>query len=153
MFTKQQRNNTMLIFDLTDKSVNLMRGVSLYDLKALGTSQCGRIIGLSDDASSPVELDSSGLYLSSPYQKYWKSGIIDFRRPSQIKVIRSVEYSIDGQVTFGILANGERREFILSPRENFQSIYVKADKFVFYIRADNAKENVRPLTLEVDFLK
>lgn len=153
MFTKQQRNNTMLIFDLTDKSVNLMRGVSLYDLKALGTSQSGRIIGLSDDASSPVELDSSGLYLSSPYQKYWKSGIIDFRRPSQIKVIRNVEYSIDGQITLGILANGERREFILSPRENFQSIYVKADKFVFYIRADNAKENVRPLTLEVDFLK
>lgn len=151
--SREHKNNAVLIFDLTDKSVNLMRGVSLYNLRALSTPRGGKIIGLSNDAAAPVELDSSGLYLSAPYQKYWQSGVIDFRCPSQLKVIRGVEYRIDGQITFGIIANGERREFVLSQRDFYQNIYVKSDRFVFYIRADNAVENIRPFTLEVDFLK
>ena len=153
VFSKQRTNNVVMLFDLTDKSVDFMRGVSLFDVKTVGAYGDGKIIGLSQDCSSPVQLDESGLYLDMPYQKYWQSPEIDFDRPAAIKVVRGVEYSTDSQYTLGIIAGGERREFILSPQENRQNIYVKSDKFIFYIRSDNASENIRPPILEVDFLK
>lgn len=153
VFTQSKPNNTIMIFDLTDKSVNFIRGVSLFDLKAFNSARGGKVIGLSQDANSPVELDGDGQYLGLPYQKYWQSGEIDFDRPSAVKVIRSVEYDVEGQIVLGILADGERREFVLSPSENRRSIFVKSDRFTFYIRSDNVKERVRPLVLEIDFLK
>lgn len=153
IFSKRRENNVVMLFDLTDKSVDFMRGISLYDIKTVGAYGDGKIIGLSKDCASPVQLDESGLYLGAPYQKYWQSPEIDFGRPAALKVVRGIDYSTDGQFVFGVLANGERREFILSPWENRHSVYVKADKFVFYIRSDNVSENIRPPILEVDFLK
>ena len=153
IFSRQRNNNVVMIFDLTDKSVDFMRGVSLFDLNTVGAYGEGKIIGLSADCPSPVQLDDSGLYLGMPYQKYWQSGEIDFDRPATLKVVRGVEYSADSQYVLGIVAGGERREFIISPTENRQSIYVKSDKFVFYIRSDGVDENIRPPILEVDFLK
>ena len=64
-----------------------------------------------------------------------------------------MEYGADGQYVLGIIANGERKEFVLSPLEYRRSIYVKSDKFVFYIRSDNVEESIRPPILEIDFLK
>ncbi|MDE7192241.1 MAG: hypothetical protein K2O35_07225 [Clostridia bacterium] len=153
IFSRRRDNNVVMMFDLTDKSVDFMRGVSLFDIKTVGAYGDGKIIGLSADCLSPVQLDGSGLYLGMPYQKYWQSGEIDFDRPATLKVVRSVEYSADSQYVLGIVVGGERREFILSPQENRQSIYVKSDKFVFYIRSDGVNENIRPPIIEVDFLK
>ncbi|MDE6275281.1 MAG: hypothetical protein K2M75_01945 [Clostridia bacterium] len=153
VISRQRSNNVVMLFDLTDKSVDFMRGISFFDVKTVGAYGEGKIIGLSEDSLSPVQLDDSGLYLGMPYQKYWQSGEIDFDRPAALKVVRGVEYSADSQYTLGIIANGERREFILSPQENRQSVYVKSDKFIFYIRSDNVDENIRPPILEVDFLK
>ncbi len=153
IFSQKQNNNVVMLFDLTDKSVDFMRGISLFDIKTVGAYGEGKIIGLSKDCSSPVQLDESGLYLGAPYQKYWQSPEIDFDRPATLKVVRGVEYGADGQYVLGIIANGERKEFVLSPLENRRSIYVKSDKFVFYIRSDNVEESIRPPILEIDFLK
>lgn len=153
IFSQRRNNNVLMIFDLTDKSVDFMRGVSFFDVKTVGAYGDGKIIGLSADCNSPVQLDGSGLYLGAPYQKYWQSGEIDFDRPAALKVVRSVEYGADGQYALGIIANGERTEFLLSPLENRKSIYVKSDKFVFYIRSDGVNDNIRPPILEIDFLK
>ncbi|MDE5755602.1 MAG: hypothetical protein K2I23_00695, partial [Clostridia bacterium] len=95
IFSKRQDNNVVMLFDLTDKSVDFMRGISLFDVKTVGAYGDGKIIGLSADCASPVQLDDSGLYLGMPYQKYWQSGEIDFDRPATIKVVRGVEYSAD----------------------------------------------------------
>ena len=153
IFSEKRGNNVVMLFDLTDKSVDFMRGVSLYDVHAVGAYGEGKIIALSRDSGTPVQLDESGLYLGSPYQKYWQSPEVDFNRPATLKVVRGVEYSADCSYTLGVLADGQRLEFTLSPLENRQSIYVKSDKFVFYIRSDNLVENIRPPILEVDFLK
>ncbi len=74
IFSRQRNNNVVMIFDLTDKSVDFMRGVSLFDLNTVGAYGEGKIIGLSADCPSPVQPDDSGLYLGMPYQKYWQSG-------------------------------------------------------------------------------
>ena len=153
VFSQSRANNTVLILDIAEKSVEFMRGISLYDLKTVGAYGEGKVIGLSQDCVSPVQLDGSGLYFGAPYQKYWQSGEIDFDRPSIFKVVRAVEYSACCQYVLGIMANGERREFILSPTENRVNLYVKSDKFVFYIRSDNMREEIRPPILEIDFLQ
>lgn len=153
VFSQSRANNTILILDIAEKSVEFMRGISLYDLKTVGAYGEGKVIGLSQDCDAPVQLDGSGLYFGAPYQKYWQSGEIDFDRPSIFKVVRAVEYSTCCQYVLGIMANGERREFILSPTENRVNLYVKSDKFVFYIRSDNMREEIRPPILEIDFLQ
>lgn len=151
-FTREARNNTLLLFDLTDKSINVMRGIGFYGLTPLNMSDYNRIIGLSDDTSSIVQLDDSGLYLGKPMQKYWQTPEVDFDAPSTYKVLRNIEYSTDCQYVLGIIADGEREEYVLAPRVNKIHVYVKAQKFVFYIRSDNAYDEIRPPVFTVDFM-
>ena len=152
VFTKDADNNVLLLFDLTDKSVNIMRGISFSRLLALNTSDFNRIIGLSDDCDAIVQLDDSGLYLGKSLLKYWQTPEIDFGAPAQVKVLRSVEYSTSCQYTLGIIANDERNEYVLSPSENKIHLYIKAQNFVFYIRSDNVSEDIRPPKFTVDFI-
>ncbi|MDE5549257.1 MAG: hypothetical protein K2J13_03290, partial [Clostridia bacterium] len=98
-------------------------------------------------------LDESGLYLGNPMLKYWESGEIDFSRPADDKLIRSVEYSAKNDYYLGIITGDERREFLLSAKEKKKSLYVKGKQFKFYIRSDNVDEEIFPPTLVVDFLK
>lgn len=152
VFTRDADNNVLLLFDLTDKSVNIMRGISFCALQPLNTSDFNRIIGLSDDSDKIVQLDESGLYLGKSLQKYWQSPEVDFGAPSVIKVLRNVEYSTPYRYVLGIIANDERREFVLTPEENKIHLYVKAQSFVFYIRSDNVVEDIRPPVFTVDFM-
>lgn len=152
VFSQPQDNNLLLIFDLSDKSVNLMRGLNFDNLMALSMSDYNRIIGLSKDTACVSQLDDTGLYFGFPFQKYWQSGEIDFDTPSVTKVIRSIEYSTKHQYVFGIIANGLRQEFVLSPEETKKNLYIKSQSFVFYIRSDNKAEDIRPPKLVVDYL-
>lgn len=152
VFTRERDNNLLLIFDLADKSVNLMRGISFSRLTALNMSDYNSIIGLSEDSEGIAQLDDSGLYFGKALQKYWQSGEIDFDAPSKTKVLRSIEYTTPYQYILGILADGERHEFLLSPRENKQNLYIKSNSFVFYIRSDNNHEQIKSPKIQVDFL-
>lgn len=152
MLTRQRDNNILLIFDLADKSVNIMRGISFSRLLPLNMSDYNRIIGLSEDSEGIVQLDDSGLYVGKPLIKYWQSPEIDFDSPSSMKVLRNIEYNTPYRYVFGIIANDERQEFVLTPDENRKALYVKAQKFVFYIRSDNINENIKPPRLTVDYL-
>ena len=153
VFNTERDSNMLLVFDIADKSVNIMRGVSLKHLRALSEKNYSKVIAISDDCDKFVQLDESGLYLGKPLLKYWQSGEIDFGNPAQTKLIRSVEYSAKGEYYLGIICNGERNEFLLSPKENKRSLYIKAKEFKFYIRSDNSCEEIYPPTLTVDFLK
>lgn len=152
IFTRKTDNNLLFVFDIADKSVNIMRGISFSKLTPLNMSDYNRIIGLSEDYGGIAQLDDSGLYFGKAMQKYWQSGEIDFDEPSGVKVLRYVEYNTSYQYILGILADGERHEFLLSPRENKQSLYIKSKSFVFYIRSDNKLEDIRPPKIQVDFL-
>lgn len=152
IISRQTGNNVLLMFDLTDKSVNIMRGISFSRLTQLNTSDFNGIIGLSEDCDRIVKLDDSGLYLGKPFVKYWQTPEIDFDAPSQIKILRDIEYSTPYRYVLGIIADDERREYVLSPTENKIHLYVKAQSFVFYIRSDNAAENIRPPIVTVDFI-
>ena len=98
------------------------------------------------------QLDDSGLYFGKAMQKYWQTNEIDFDLPNGVKVIRTIEYNTPYEYILGIIADGERHEFLLTPKEKKKSIYIKSQSFVFYIRSDNNLENIRPPKLEVDFI-
>lgn len=152
IFTRDIDNNILLIFDLADKSVNLIRGISFSRLITLSMSDYNRVIGLSDDFDKVAQLDDSGLYFGKAMQKYWQTNEIDFDLPNGVKVIRTIEYNTPYEYILGIIADGERHEFLLTPKERKKSIYIKSQSFVFYIRSDNNLENIRPPKLEVDFI-
>lgn len=153
LYNEKRANNMLLIFDIFDKSVNVMRGVSLKYLCAVNEKTCCKVVAISDDCDTFVELDDSGLYLGEPMLKYWESGEIDFGRPADVKLLKSVEYSAKNEYYLGIICNGERQEFLLSPNEKKKSLYIKAKEFKFYIRSDNPVDEILPPTLVVDFLK
>ena len=153
VFNRERDNNMLLVFDIADKSVNLMRGASLKHLCAVNEKEYGKVVAISDDCDTFVELDESGLYLGQPMLKYWESGEIDFSRPAEVKLLRSVEYSAKSEFYLGIICNSETHEFLLSPRETKKSLYIKAKKFKFYIKSDNTNEEIYPPLLVVDFLK
>ncbi|MDE6757672.1 MAG: hypothetical protein K2O95_07885 [Clostridia bacterium] len=153
VFNLERDNNMLLVFNLVNKNVEIMRGVSFKYMCAVNEKDYSKVIAISDDCDRFVELDESGLYLGKPMLKYWESGEIDFGRPSEVKLLRSVEYNAKSEFYLGIICNGERKEFLLSPREKKKSLYVKAKEFKFYIRSDNEKEEIYPPTLVVDFIK
>lgn len=153
VFNRKRDNNMLLVFDIESKSVNLMRSVSLKHICAVNERKYSKVVAMSDDCDTFVQLDESGLYLGKPLLKYWESGVIDFSRPADLKLIRSVEYSAKNDFYLGIICNGERREFLLSAREKKKPIYIKGKEFKFYIKSDNADEEILPPTLVVDFLK
>lgn len=153
VFNEEKNNNTLLVFNIEDKGVELMKGVSLKHICAVNEREYSKVVALSNDSRSFVQLDDSGLYLGKPMLKYWESGTIDFSRPADVKMIRSVEYSAKSDYYFGIVCNGERKEFLLSAKEKKRPIYIKGKEFKFYIRSDNADEEIYPPTLVVDFLK
>lgn len=153
VFNEERKNNTLLVFDIDDKGVELMKGVSLKHICAVNESDYCKVVALSEDSRMFVQLDDSGLYLGNPMLKYWESGNIDFSRPADVKMIRSVEYSAKSDYYLGIICNGERKEFLLSAKEKKRPIYIKGKEFKFYIKSDNENEEIYPPTLVVDFLK
>ena len=153
VFNEERGNNTLLVFDIESAGVELMRGVSLKHICAVNEKEYSKVVALSEDSDTFVQLDESGLYLGKPMLKYWESGKIDFSRPADVKMIRSVEYSAKSDYYLGIICNGERKEFLLSAKEKKKPIYIKGKEFKFYIRSDNAVDEILPPTLVVDFLK
>jgi len=151
--SRRRNNNMILIFDLADRSVNVMRGVSFFNLTNLNTRDYGKVIGLSEDCDFLAELDKGGLYFDAPFLKYWESGEIDFDRPSEQKVLRAIEYNTEYQYILGVMAGEERYEFLLSPDEKRRNLYIRSDAFRFYIKSDNVRDVIKPPALVVDFLK
>lgn len=153
VYDKELSNNTLLILDMTDKSVSVMRGISLKHLCAVNEKDYDKVVAVSDDSGGFVQIDESGLYLGKPMLKYWESGEVDFDCPAREKILRSVEYSTKSGYTLGIIYGKERREFYLSPRENFKSLNVKGKEFKFYIKSDNYSDEIYPPIFVADILR
>lgn len=150
---EDREGNALLVADFSQKSLCIMRGISLVSIYSVNKSEYNEVIGFCDDANKVIKIDGSGRYLGQPMLKYWQSAEIDFGRPSDDKSIAYAEYRSKGAYTLGVIADGKRREFKFSPRENKRRLDVKGKKFIFYIRSDNADEEIFPPYLTVDFLK
>ncbi|MDE5549667.1 MAG: hypothetical protein K2J13_05395, partial [Clostridia bacterium] len=56
ILNEKRNNNTLLVFDIADKSVNIMRSVSLKHVCAVYEKEYSKVIALSDDSDTFVQL-------------------------------------------------------------------------------------------------
>ncbi len=145
--------NLIITLDLNTNNISFVKGANIKDLVCLYTPTQNCVVGLSNDSQNIVCLDNKGNYLDKDLTRLWKVCGIDFGDSVNEKLLRSIEYTTQSQFIFGVVADGLVKEFVLSNRENFAKLNIKARNFDFYILSDCKKVEISPPILTVDILR
>lgn len=107
----QFKNNALFIYDILDKHLDIVRGVDIRQLLALTNGLKSKLIACFYNAHKAKigQLTKDGQVFENSLSCFWKSGKIDFEKPSQRKTIKDFQIisSKDCQIRF-ISDEGEK---------------------------------------------
>ncbi|MBQ8908796.1 MAG: hypothetical protein IJY90_00690 [Clostridia bacterium] len=109
------KNNLLLVYDIENKQVDLLRGVDVRQMLALTNNLKSKLVVCfyNDNKGKIGQLVKNGSVFGQRYANLWKSGKLDFDMPGQRKRIKSfLIYSLsDCKVTL-TSEEGEKNFFV-----------------------------------------
>ncbi|MEG1535656.1 MAG: hypothetical protein RR416_01645 [Clostridia bacterium] len=147
---EENSNCVLLSLAVADSCVDICRGVNLECLNQLFLPNKSYVVGLSNEKNCIVAINSQPTTIS-PRVAEWKVENIDFDEPNKYKIISAIEFGTECQYEFGIVADGKRRTFTVSPRINQIVTNCKGKKFEFFVKCDEQTSNISSPKLIVDF--
>lgn len=153
-FTGQENGDNVLVAVYPQKAVvEIYRGFCIKNLAVLAGSRQNCVLVNSSLSDRICVLDDSGSIFDDTPFRYWEIRDIDFGEHVNKKFITGVDYCTEKPYILGIVADGEKREFELSPQSKYRQINVSGVCFDFYIKSDVCDIEIKPPSVTVDFVR
>lgn len=150
-------NNTLLELDLTDYSVNLIRGVDINYLLRVDDGNFCKIVASfnGEHCGKLAQLDHSGSIFGTPLTKLWKSPTNDMGYPNRQKRIKYIYIKTQNDCLVKISTEKQEKIFSIKGKNTTQKI--KANIFgeqvsVSFVSSSLEENNISSPTIEFEVI-
>ncbi|MBO5395175.1 MAG: hypothetical protein J6A28_04695 [Clostridia bacterium] len=130
-------NNMLVVYDVAQKHVDVLRGVDIRQLLALTNSLKSKLVACfyNDNKAKIGQLTYNGAVFGEKLTGVWKSGKIDFEMPTKRKRIKSISITSFSDCQITIKSDEEEKSYTVkgnSEKQNLQT-NVFGQRFEFEI--------------------
>ena len=117
-------NNALIEYDLETGNVNLLRGVDIYDLKALEEGNVSKLVATfrGENGMYFGQLDSSGAFFGQGLKAVWTSPKTNFGFANQIKIVKELLIKTQADCEVVVKSELEQKTYLVKANEKLQRI-------------------------------